>query len=86
MYIKKSIQAYEIKLEKEADCDDAIWCNIVAGNSTSTIGLVYTSPCINEEDNTKTQNTIKEVRKRECSILHINLLRVQGVRTYSFYF
>ena len=59
------IKAYEIKLENEADCD-AIWCNIVTGNSTLTIGLVYRSPNTNEEDNTKMQNAIKEVSKVKC--------------------
>ena len=34
LYIKESIQAYEIKLEMEANCDEAVWCNIVTGNST----------------------------------------------------
>ena len=37
LYVKESIQAYEIKLNMEADCDEAVWCNI--GNSTLTIGL-----------------------------------------------
>ena len=27
LYIKESIQAYEIKLEKEAECEEAVWCN-----------------------------------------------------------
>ena len=26
LYVKESIQAYEIKLEREADCDEAVWC------------------------------------------------------------
>ena len=30
--IKESIQAYEIKLEREADCIEAVWCKIVSGN------------------------------------------------------
>ena len=47
LYIKESIQAYKIKLEREADCDEAVWCNIVIGNSTLTIGLVYRSRTIN---------------------------------------
>ena len=51
--VKESIQAYEIKLEREADCDEAVWCKIVSGNSKLTVGLVYRSPNINEEDNTK---------------------------------
>ena len=30
LYVKESIQAYEIKLERGADCDDeAVWCKIV---------------------------------------------------------
>ena len=41
LYVKESIQAYEIKLEREADYDEAIWCKIVSGNSKLTIGLVY---------------------------------------------
>ena len=43
LFIKESIQAYKIKLEREADCSEAAWCNIVPGNSTLTIGLVYRS-------------------------------------------
>ena len=49
---KETIQAYEIKLEREADYDETVWCKIVSRNSTLTIGLVYRSPNINEEDNT----------------------------------
>ena len=26
LYVKKSIQAYEIKLERVADYDEAVWC------------------------------------------------------------
>ena len=53
LYVKESIQADEIKLEREADYDEAVWCKIVSGNSKLTTGLVYISPNINEEDNTK---------------------------------
>ena len=28
LYVKESIQAYEIKLEREADCDEAVWCKL----------------------------------------------------------
>ena len=52
LYVKY-IQAYEIKLEREADYNEAVRCKIVSGNSKLTIGLVYRSPNINEEDNTK---------------------------------
>ena len=58
-----------MKLESEADYDEAVWCKIVCGKSKLTIGLVYRNPNINEEDNIKTQNAIKEVSKRECIIM-----------------
>ena len=32
LYVKESIQAYEIKLESEVDYDEAAWCKIVSGN------------------------------------------------------
>ena len=53
LYVKEFIQAYEIKLDSEADYDEAVWCKIVSGYSLLTIGLVYRSPNINEEHNTK---------------------------------
>ena len=53
LYVKESIHAYEIKLEREADYDEAVWSKKVSGNSKLTTGLVYRSPNINEEDNTK---------------------------------
>ena len=44
LYVKESIQAYEIKLEREAYCDETVWCKIVSSNSKLTVGLVYRSP------------------------------------------
>ncbi|KAK2178485.1 hypothetical protein NP493_541g00011 [Ridgeia piscesae] len=64
LYIKESIQAYEIKLEKEAECEEAVWCNIVTGKSTLTVGLGVSSPNISMEENEKIHNAIKEVSKR----------------------
>ena len=58
-----------MKLERESDFDESVWCNIVTRNSTLTIELVYWSPNINEEDITKIQNAIKEVSKGECIIM-----------------
>ena len=69
LYAKEYIQADEIKLERETDYDEAVWYKIVSRNSKLTIGLVYRSPNINEEDNTKIQNAIKEVSKEECIIM-----------------
>ncbi len=59
LYIKECIQADEIKLEREADCEEAVWCNIVTGNLTLTVGLVYRSPNISIAENEKIQNTIR---------------------------
>ena len=53
LYVKESIQPCEIKLEREADYDEAVWCKIVSGNSKLNIGLIYRSPNINEEDKKK---------------------------------
>ena len=61
LHIKESIEAYEIKLQREADCDEAVWCNIVTGNSTLTTGLIYRNPNINKEDNTKIQSAILQM-------------------------
>ena len=87
--IKESIQAYEIKLEKEAECEEAVWCNIVTGNSTLTVGLVNRSPNISIEKNEKIHNAIKEVSKRDCIIMGDfnsgHLYRVPGERIKSFF-
>ena len=69
LYIKESIQAYEIKLEKEAECEEAVWWNNVTGNSTLTVVLVYRSPNISIDENEKVQNAIKEVSQRDCIIM-----------------
>ena len=34
-------------LERGVDCDEAVWFNIITGNSTLTIGLAYRNPNIN---------------------------------------
>ena len=40
LYAKECIQAYEITLKSEADCEEAIWSSIVTKNSTLTTGVV----------------------------------------------
>ena len=92
LYVKESIQAYEIKLEREAVCNEAVWCKIVSRDSTLTIGLVYRSPHVNEEYNTKIQNDVKEVSKGKCIIMgdfnhgriKLKSLHSTGVRTSNF--
>ena len=71
-----------------------LWCKIVSGNSKLIVELVRRSPNINEEDNTKIQNVIKEVCKGECIITgnfnhgHIQwkYLESTGVRNNNLYF
>ena len=66
--------------------------NIVTGNSTLTVGLVYRGPNISMEENEKIHNAIKERSKRDCIIMadfnhgHIQWtsLRVPGERIKSF--
>ena len=37
LYIKETIPAYEVQLQEEADCNEAIWCKLVTGHTTVTI-------------------------------------------------
>ena len=46
LYIKESIPAYEVQLQEEADCKEALWCKLVTGHTTVTIGVVYRCPNI----------------------------------------
>ena len=69
LYIKESIQAYEIILKSETDCEEAIRCDIVTRNSTLTVGVVYRSPNIEQEEDVKVQKAIRQVSKGECIIM-----------------
>ena len=44
LYIKDTIPAYEVQLQEEADCNEAIWCNLVTGHTAVIIGVVYRCP------------------------------------------
>ena len=33
LYIKETIPAYEVQLQEEADCKEAIWCKLVTGHT-----------------------------------------------------
>ena len=69
LYIKETIPAYEVQLHEEADCNEAIWCKLVTGHTTVTIGVVYRCPNITKENNDKIHNAISEVSKRDCIIM-----------------
>ena len=53
LYIKESIQTYEVTLRSKADCEEAIWCNTFSKNSTLTVRVVYRSPHIRHEEDVK---------------------------------
>ena len=69
LYIKETIRAYEIQLQEEADCKEAIWCKLVTGHTTVTIGVVYRCPNITKQNNEKIHNAISEVSKGDCIIM-----------------
>ena len=69
LYIKDTIPAYEVQLHEEADCNEAIWCNLVAGPTTVIIGVVYRCPNITKQNNEKIHNAINEVSKGDCIIM-----------------
>ena len=50
LYIKETISAYEVHLQEEADCNEAIWCKLVTGHTTFTIGVVYSCPNITNQN------------------------------------
>ena len=70
LYIKETIPAYEVQLQEEADCNEAIWCKLVTGHTTVTIGVVYRCPNITKQNNEKIHNNaISEVNKGDCIIM-----------------
>ena len=60
---RKLYQHYEVQLPEEADCNEAIWCKLVTGHTTVTIGVVYCCPNITKQNNEKIHNAITEVSK-----------------------
>ena len=69
LYIKETIPAYEVQLQEEADCKEAIWCKLVTGHTTVTIGVVFRCPNITKQNNEKIHNAISEVSKGDCIIM-----------------
>ena len=69
LYIKETKAAYKVQLQEEADCNEAIWCKLVTGHTTVTIGVVYRCPNIAKQNNEKLHNAIREVSKGDCIIM-----------------
>ena len=63
------VPAYEVQLQEEADCNEAIWCKLVTGHTTVTIGVVYRCPNITKQNNEKIHNAISEVSKGDWIIM-----------------
>ena len=63
LYIKDTIPAYEVQLQEEADCNEAIWCKLVTGHTIVTIGVVYRCPNITKQKNEKIHNAIRGFAK-----------------------
>ena len=49
LYIKETIPAYEVQLQEEVDCNEAIWCKLVTGHTP--VGVVYRCPNITKQNN-----------------------------------
>ena len=69
LYNKGTIPAYEVQLQEKADCNEAIWCNLVTGHTTVIIGVVYRCPNITKQNNEKIHNAITEVSKGDSIIM-----------------
>ena len=68
-YISRKIYQHIVQLSEEADCNEAIWCKLVTGHTTVTIGVVYRCPNITKQNNEKIHNAISEVSKGERIIM-----------------
>ena len=66
LYVKDTLPAYEVHLREDADSEEAIWCKLVTGHKTVTMGVIYRCPNITKESNEKIQNAIREVSYRDC--------------------
>ena len=64
LYIMETIPAYEVQLPEEADCNEAILCNLVTWYKKVTIGVVYRCPNITKQNNERIPNAITDVYRR----------------------
>ena len=74
-------QHMKYSYRRKADCNEAIWCKLVTGHTTVTIGVVYRCPNITKQNNEKIHKAISEVSKGDCitmEILNGILYRAQG--------
>ena len=70
LYIMETIPAYEVQLQDEADCNEALWCNLVTLHTTVTIGVVYCCPNVTIQNYEKIHNhATSEVSKGDCIVM-----------------
>ena len=53
LYVKDTIPEYEVQLREEAAREEVIWCKLVTGYKTVTMGVMYRCPNITKESNEK---------------------------------
>ena len=58
-----------MQLPEEADCNKDIWCQLVTGHTTVTIGVIYRCPNITKQNNEIMDNAMTEVSKGDCIIM-----------------
>ena len=40
LYVRDTIPAYDVQLREEANCEEPIWCKLVTGHNTITMGVI----------------------------------------------
>ena len=78
LYISRKIyQHMKYSYRRKQIAMRALWCKLVTGHTTVTIGVVYRCPNITKQNNEKIHNAISEVSKGECTIMgdfnHVNI-------------
>ena len=61
--ISELIPAFEAQLQEERDCNEPIFCKLVTGYTTFTIGVVYCCQNVTKPNNETKHNAIREVSK-----------------------
>ena len=69
LYVNDNIAAYKVQLREETECEKVIWCKLVTGHNSVTMGVVYRCPSITKWSNEKMQNAIREVSKGDCIVM-----------------
>ena len=66
---RKLYQHMKYSYRKKPIVRRPLWCNLVTGHTTITIGVVYRCPNITIQNNEKIHNDISEASKGDCIIM-----------------